>query len=125
MQRLLLIDDDPVFARIAAQASEAFGFTVQCVGSLEKLKHSSLNDYDGYLIDYDLLDGTGEEVIQFLKSKHIDRPLAMISSTDLEEQKFETQEHYSYIFISKWQSTDDFMKKVKDLMAESSSNAVL
>jgi DNA-binding response OmpR family regulator len=125
MQRLLLIDDDPVFARIAAQASEAFGFTVQCVGSLEKLKHSSLNDYDGYLIDYDLLDGTGEEVIQFLKSKHIDRPLAMISSTDLEEQKFETQEHYSYIFISKWQSTDDFMRKVKDLMAESSANTVL
>ena len=118
MQRLLLIDDDPVFARIAAQASEAFGFTVQCVGSLHKLKHSSLNDYDGYLIDYDLMDGTGEEVIQFLKSQHIDRPLAMISSTDLEGQKFETQEHYPYIFISKWQSTDEFMKKVKDLLVE-------
>jgi DNA-binding response OmpR family regulator len=125
MQRLLLIDDDPLFARIAAQASEAFGFTVQCIASLEKLKHSSLKDYDGYLIDYDLRDGTGEEAIQFLKSQHIDRPLAMISSTDLEEQKFETQEHYSYIFISKWQSTDAFMKKVKDLMVESSGNTVI
>lgn len=118
MQRLLLIDDDPLFARIASQASEAFGFTVQCIGSFEKLKHSTLNDYDGYLIDYDLMDGTGEEVIQFLKSQQIDRPLVMISSTDLEEKKFETQEHYSYTFISKWQSTDAFMKKVKDLMGE-------
>lgn len=124
MQRLLLVDDDPVFARIAAQASEAFGFTVQCVGSLEKLKHSSLDAYDGYLIDYDLMDGTGEEAIQFLKAQHIDRPLVMISSTDLEEQKFETQEHYPYIFISKWQSTDAFMKKVKDLMGESAAEVV-
>jgi DNA-binding response OmpR family regulator len=116
MQRLLLIDDDPVFSRIASQASEAFGFTVQCISSLQKLKSTPLNDFDGYLIDYDLMDSTGEEVIEFLKAQHVDRPLAMISCTDLEELKFETQEHHPYIFISKWQSTDDFMQKVKNLL---------
>ncbi len=124
MQHLLLIDDDPVFARIAAQASPQFGFTVQCISSIHKLKSASLDEFDGYLIDYDLMDGTGEEAIQILKAQHVDRPLAMISSSDLEGQKFETQEHYPFIFISKWQSTDAFMKKVKDLMAEKAEEAV-
>ncbi len=120
MHNILLIDDDPIFARIAAQASPQFGFTVQCVSSIHKLKNTSLDDFDGYLIDYDLADGTGEEAIRFLKDKHVDRPLAMISSSDIEGKKFETQEHYPFIFISKWQSTDAFMKKVRDLMGETS-----
>ncbi len=112
MKKVLLVDDDPVFASIAAKSSKEYGIEIDCVSSFKKLKKSQLSGYDAFLIDYDLGDGTGEEVLEFLSQQKIERPVAMISATSHVEDTLSPIPSDSYEFISKWQDSDSFFRSL-------------
>ncbi len=115
MKKILLVDDDSVFASIAAKASEEYGYKIECVPSFKKLKARKLDDYDGFLIDYDLRDGTGDQVLEYLSERKITRPVAMISASNHNHQEGHIpapESNPPYTFVSKWLDTDSFFREL-------------
>lgn len=116
MKKVLLIDDDPVFTSIAEKASKDYGFEIECVHSFKKFKTRKLDGYDGFLVDYDLADGTGDQVLEFLTQSKIDRPIAMISATNHVEDIHPVADVHPYTFVSKWQDTESFFQQLQKVL---------
>jgi len=116
MKKVLLIDDDPVFTAIASKASKDYGFEIESVSSFKKFKSHKLDAYDGFLVDYDLVDGTGDQVLEFLTESKIDRPIAMISATNHVEDVHPVANVHPYTFVSKWQDTESFFQELKKVL---------
>jgi DNA-binding NtrC family response regulator len=116
MKKVLLIDDDPVFASIAEKASRDFGFEIVCVGSLKQFKLTNLQGYDAFMVDYDLADGTGDQVLEILTENKINRPVAMISATNHVEDADSTVVLHPYTFVSKWQDTESFFQELQKVL---------
>jgi DNA-binding NtrC family response regulator len=116
MKRVLLIDDDPVFTSIATQACRDYGFVIESVPSITKFKLQKLDGYDAFMVDYDLEDGTGDEILEFLSEHKIDRPVAMISATNHVEDADSTVVLHPYTFVSKWQDTESFFQELQKVL---------
>ncbi|HYX35242.1 MAG TPA: response regulator [Oligoflexus sp.] len=116
MKKVLLIDDDPVFALVAEKASKDYGIEIEYVSSFKKFKIHKLDGYDGFMVDYDLGDATGDEVLAFLSAKKIDRPVAMISATNHVDDAEPLVDARSYTFISKWLDTESFFLELKKVL---------
>lgn len=116
MKKVLLIDDDPVFASIAEKASREYGFEIECVPSIKKFLMTKLDGYDGFMVDYDLADGTGDQVLEFLSEHKINRPVAMISATNHVEDADSTVVLHPYTFVSKWQDTESFFQELQKVL---------
>ncbi len=113
MKKVLLVDDDPVFTSIAEKASKEFGFEIETVHSIKKFKSRNLQDYDAFLVDYDLADGTGDQILEILSQNKIDRPVALISATNHVEDVHPVVELHPYTFVSKWQDTNSFFLQIQ------------
>ncbi|HET9236955.1 MAG TPA: response regulator [Oligoflexus sp.] len=113
MKKVLLIDDDPVFVSIAEKASKDYGFDIVSVSSLKQFKLTNLKGYDAFMVDYDLSDGTGDEVLEILNQYKINRPVALISTTNHVEDADPTVVLHPYTFVSKWQDTESFFQELQ------------
>jgi DNA-binding NtrC family response regulator len=116
MKKVLLIDDDPVFASILEKASKDYGFVIESVDSFKKFKAHKFDGYDGYMVDYDLGDGTGDQVLEILAASKINRPIALISATNHVEDAESVIDMSSYTFVSKWQDTESLFLELKKIL---------
>ena len=116
MKKVLLIDDDPIFSSIASKACKDYGFEIESVTSIKKFKSRKLEGYDAFLVDYDLADGTGDQVLEFLTKNNIARPIAMISATNHVEDVFPVVHVQPYTFVSKWQDTESFFQQLQKVL---------
>jgi DNA-binding response OmpR family regulator len=116
VKKVLLIDDDPVFASVAQKASRDYGFEIECVPSIKTFLLTRLDGYDAFMIDYDLADGTGDQVLEFLTVNKINRPIAMISATNHVEDADSTVVLHPYTFVSKWQDTESFFQELQKVL---------
>ena len=72
---LLLVEDDPVSAAFLATAAEAFPATVVVAGTLADAEQAcALQAFDLLLIDANLPDGRGDDLLQRLRQRGIHTP---------------------------------------------------
>lgn len=70
MKRILIVEDDVVFAKVLESFLKKKGFISQYATNVSNAKESiSNNDFDLFLLDYRLPDGTGLDIVQHLKEK--------------------------------------------------------
>ena len=124
MKKVLLIDDDFVFTSIAEKASHEFGFKIESVASVKKFKARKLESFDAFLVDYDLTDGTGDQILEHLLQQKIDRPVVMISATNHVEDINSEVELQPFYFVSKWQDTNSFFQQIQKLFYENENKSI-
>ncbi len=113
MKKVLLVDDDPVFTSIVQKAAAEFGLVIETVQSVKKFKACKLDGYDAFLVDYDLNDGTGDQILEILSKNKDSRPVVMISATNQVKDAVPEAELHPFTFVSKWQDTSSFLQNVR------------
>lgn len=84
--RVLVVDDDEIFSEILANFLESKQCLVTCVYSLEDAEQLiAESNYDIYLIDSELKDGLGAELVPVIKAKQTKRPCIMVTADDTPE----------------------------------------
>ena len=103
MKHILVVDDDPVFASLIAKQADRF-IDVSAVESFEEFKKEPLSLYDGFIIDYDLQESTGLELIEYLEQNHIHRPVFVVSASSAPGQDpIHPVAGRNFQFLTKWQ----------------------
>jgi DNA-binding NtrC family response regulator len=117
MKKLLLVDDDPLFSAITIKGAKDYDLIIESVSSIKSFKKKELNDFEGFLIDYDLGDGTGDQILEYLSEKGIVRPVVLMSATNHVEDSFPNRSHHPYAFVSKWQNVGNFFSEVTKIVS--------
>ena len=83
LPRLVLIDDDPVFGHIFSKTADRQGLKIDCYETVLELDYMGLlGQYDVAVVDYDLGQVNGIEMVSYLSSLFGDIPMILVSSCD-------------------------------------------
>ena len=81
--RIVLIDDDPVYNSVLLKYAEMAGVQMDVYESLEQMGTiGALGRYDAAIVDYDLGSLTGIEVGEYLSVFFDHIPMVLVSSSD-------------------------------------------
>jgi two-component system, OmpR family, response regulator QseB len=81
--RLLVVEDDAVLADGLQVGLSAFGWTVDHAGCVEEgLAALQASSFDGVVLDLSLPDGDGLDVLRFLRGRHLDAAVVILSARD-------------------------------------------
>ena len=86
--RLLIIEDDRALALSMKEGLAKFGFYVDVsnLGS-EGEEKAFVNEYDAVLLDLNLPDKDGTEILEFLRENGVDTPILIITARDEIEER--------------------------------------
>ena len=80
--RILLVDDDPVFAKIIKRAAEFRGVSLAHCSTLDEFAKLQQSEYDVLIMDYDLGAVTGLELASYYeKFSAAETPVILVSKT--------------------------------------------
>lgn len=102
MSRVLVVDDEPDVCFIISDILRGSGFESreshsvnECIGTLENYHP------DFVILDIDLPDGSGLDVLPLIKSKYPNVKVIMNSALDTAENRARADERGAYAFLSK------------------------
>lgn len=78
--RILLVEDDPVFATLFKRLATQAHLSVTCVESLSELTDLNHLKYDAAIVDYDLGTENGVETVRYLERYLGDFPALLVSA---------------------------------------------
>jgi DNA-binding NtrC family response regulator len=117
---VLVIEDDSVYRHVVSATLEEAGFRVHGVGSVaEALQAFSKGKYCCMLVDYELPDGSGIDLISRLWSLEIYKTLPVLLMTGHPERRVVEEAHKMGIrhFIVKPSQRDRIIKTLQDALA--------
>lgn len=82
-RKLIVLDDDEIAREIVSASAQRAGFS--CVGyssAAELREETKLHDYDMLVLDLNLLDTDGIEVLQYLSGQEFQAPILLVSSLE-------------------------------------------
>lgn len=86
--RLLIIEDDKALAASMKQGLEKYGFYADVSNlGLEGEEKAYTNEYDVILLDLNLPDKDGTDILKFLRDSEVDTPVLIISARDEIEER--------------------------------------
>jgi two-component system response regulator HydG len=108
---ILFVDDDPAFSRpIALVLHKGFGHNTKLVTTmLQAYTEIRRSNFDIVLLDYKLADGSGLEVLQWMKDHSVDTPVILITGYGCEEVAVEALKRGAYDYVNKMHISLDFI----------------
>lgn len=86
--RLLIIEDNKELSYLMKEGLEKYGFTIDVSNSgMEGEEKAYVNAYDTILLDLNLPDKDGIEILKFLRSSDIDIPIIIVTARDEVKQR--------------------------------------
>ena len=82
-RKLIVLDDDEVAREIVSASAQRAGFS--CVGyssAAELHQEAGLHEFDLLVLDLNLLDTDGVEVLQYLSGREFKAPILLVSSLE-------------------------------------------
>jgi DNA-binding response OmpR family regulator len=77
--KIVIVDDEIILSNKIAKKLEHHGFSVVIYNSYKKFIQRSPGMVDLYVIDLSLRDGSGIDIITFLRKNNIQSPIMIIS----------------------------------------------
>src|SRR5215213_8035814 len=79
--RVLVVDDDPMFAQLVQAALRAEGYAADVANdAAEGRMLAFVHDYDGIVLDFVLPDGSGVEIVRELRRRGKSTPVLMLTA---------------------------------------------
>ena len=101
LKKFLLVDDDPEFIAYFLSLTEPYNLAFDVCQTLQIAQQKIRSfQYDAYIVDLNLSDGSGIDLIQEIRQKGDQSPIAVISGIFQDEQTFKMlKENYAVDFI--------------------------
>lgn len=113
--RVLMLDDDPIFCALFKAHAKNQGLDLETVQDSENLvSYMESGNYTVAIIDYDLHTETGLEVAGTLKEAFPDLPILMVSATNRPWQSEHDELTNIKGQISKWEGYDKLCSTISD-----------
>ncbi|SMF16644.1 response regulator [Pseudobacteriovorax antillogorgiicola] len=118
MKKAILLDDDSIFCKLLKKDVEDKGnLQLETTCSVETfLSMVKLNNYDVCLIDYDLYETTGVDVIHRMR-EFSNIPALLISSSQSVIRVDGSESHFDD-FLSKWSDPEEIVEHSLELCRE-------
>jgi DNA-binding response OmpR family regulator len=114
--KILIVDDDRDMVSLMSFIFADEGFEVETAGNaIDATKKLEQQSYPVIILDYDLRDKTGLDVIRYMKENNINSKVLMVSGYSRPEVKNRAYEMGISKFIAKPFEIKDLMKDVKSL----------
>lgn len=110
----LCIDDDPSFVELVTYAAEPYKIIIQPSLSLKDARSKiAKTDYDAYIIDISLADGSGLDLITELQEKNLhQKPIAVLSGKIRDEKTFRKLKELNISYVLEKPISYDKIKKL-------------
>jgi DNA-binding response OmpR family regulator len=111
---VLVIEDDAMVARVVARALETAGYTVDATASAnDGLTRASTGSYDAILLDLELPDRDGLDVLRELRSSGLTTPILIMTGRDDDEHVVRGLDAGADDYLLKPVSTDVLKARVR------------
>jgi two-component system nitrogen regulation response regulator NtrX len=118
MQRVLVVDDEENIGRSLKLILEREGYTVGTCSSVAEAK-AHPHRADAYLVDVRLPDGSGIDLIRWMKTHDYDAPILMISGHGTIADAVEATRAGAFDFLEKPLSRDKVLLSLRHALEES------
>jgi len=116
-RRVLVVDDEENIGRSLRLILEREGYAVSTCASVAEAKAQSQRP-DAYLIDVRLPDGSGIDLVRWLKSNDVDAPMLMISGHGTIADAVEATRAGAFDFLEKPLSREKVLLSLKHALEE-------
>jgi two-component system response regulator PilR (NtrC family) len=117
-QRILLVEDEPGLREVLTLALEGAGFFCEAAAGIEEgqraLRETS---FDGVLSDLKLKDGSGIELLTWMKEQGLETPVVIMTAYATTETTVQALNQGAVDFITKPFKHDDLIASLKGLLA--------
>lgn len=115
--KILIVEDEPEMAKMVRNALEKSGFLTEWAGSIEIAKETIRSSMpDLAVIDRQLGDGEGTELIAMLRGKSASLPILVLSALGSSNDKVEGLNLGADDYLSKPFMVDEFLARVRALL---------
>ncbi len=84
MEEILVVDDEPMILSMMENVLSMMGYSVTGAGSVEEaieLIARSPGRFDALITDYNLVDGTGSDIMETIKSNDSETPVILMTGS--------------------------------------------
>ncbi|MFN6946631.1 MAG: sigma-54-dependent transcriptional regulator, partial [Cytophagaceae bacterium] len=118
MIKILVIEDDQVFTRILINFLTKNGFDVEAGESVKSsLTLLDTKSFNAVLLDYRLPDGTGMDVLQYLKLKNINIPIIVMTRVSDITTVIRIMKAGAVEYLTKPVNPDELLMTLKNIFA--------
>lgn len=117
---LLLVDDSATLRKMVKAALKPLGFDFgEAANGLEAVEQLALRDYDGMILDMNMPDMHGLEVIQYARAyeQYQDLPIMVLSTRSEEETQEQALEAGANMYRTKPFKIDELQAAVRKLLS--------
>ena len=117
IMRILIVDDEKIFAAQIAKKLTKSWYDVDVLHLVHDLKTLETYNYDLYMLDISLTDGTWFDMIKFLRDqKNISSPIMIISWYSHVNQKVQWLDMWADDYLSKPFLPDELEARIRALL---------
>jgi two-component system response regulator PilR (NtrC family) len=117
-QRILLVEDEPGLREVLTLALEGAGFFCEAVAGLEEARRAlGEASFDGVLSDLKLKDGSGIELLTWMKEQELSTPVVIMTAYATTETTVQALNQGAVDFITKPFKHEDLIGTLKGLLA--------
>lgn len=117
-QRILLVEDEPGLREVLTLALEGAGFLVEAASGIEEGRRALAESaFDGVLSDLKLKDGSGIELLTWMKEQALDTPVVIMTAYATTETTVQALNQGAVDFITKPFKHEDLIATLKGLLA--------
>ncbi len=111
---VLVIDDDAAFCRIIQRSLSEEHYKVHISHSVaDALEAIEKKHFDAYVMDYKLMDGSGFDVAERIRSKGSEAPIILVSGCDTSSVASRAEKFNVFVFLQKPFSREAMSNAVK------------
>lgn len=114
---ILIVEDDLGLANLLRINMELYGFVAKLVNSCTEFNKVKLIDYDLVILDINLPDGSGYDLIKVIKDKKI--PIIILSAFDQLENKIKGFELGADDYLTKPFESIELIMRIKSILRRS------
>ncbi|HJW71629.1 MAG TPA: sigma-54 dependent transcriptional regulator [Geothrix sp.] len=117
-QRILLVEDEPGLREVLTLALEGAGFRCEAVSGIEEAERSLREAaFDGVLSDLKLKDGSGIELLTWMKEQGLETPVVIMTAYATTETTVQALNKGAVDFITKPFKHEELIGTLKGLLA--------
>jgi two-component system response regulator PilR (NtrC family) len=123
-QRILLVEDEPGLREVLTLALEAAGFLCEAASGIEEGRRALQEaTFDGVLSDLKLKDGSGIELLTWMKEQGYETPVVIMTAYATTETTVQALNQGAVDFITKPFKHEDLIATLKGLLATAEPEA--